>query len=440
MLLRGQMTMTDLMATIREVKAQVPEPVTYADVWEFWLRYRDVADAVDFVTIHILPYWEDFPLPASIAAAHVAAIREKVALAIPNKQVVIGEVGWPSAGRMREGARPSPSNQAKVILQTLATAQLQNFQVNVIEAFDQPWKRRLEGSVGGAWGIFDRATGAPKFSLAGGGLSDHPQWRIQALAGVLLAAFVFGAAWGASKEKTATRFVWLKVAMVAILPAILFGWTIEMIAVDSFSPGGWLRSLALAATAATAPVGCAIAVAAGRPLPSFAALLGGGPKPRDALTWILAARSLCLSFFRSRRRSVWYSSRAIATFHSRRYARPCCRSWWCWSRHRARPVRRLWPNGLPQSCWRLRRSTSCSTKALPIGRRCGSPLACSVLPSLWRRRGTRQADNDDTHRQGREIDVMQHQTETGRRDRQCHQYQRGVKEMEQRGGKRQRAE
>ena len=37
-------------------------PVTYADVWEFWLRYRDVYEAVDFVTIHILPYWEDFPI------------------------------------------------------------------------------------------------------------------------------------------------------------------------------------------------------------------------------------------------------------------------------------------------------------------------------------------------------------------------------------------
>ena len=35
-------------------------PVTYADVWEYWLRNREVYDAVDFVTIHILPYWEDF--------------------------------------------------------------------------------------------------------------------------------------------------------------------------------------------------------------------------------------------------------------------------------------------------------------------------------------------------------------------------------------------
>ena len=53
------------------VKAQVTVPVTYADVWEFWLRYRDIYDAVDFVTIHILPYWEDFPVRAKYAAAHV---------------------------------------------------------------------------------------------------------------------------------------------------------------------------------------------------------------------------------------------------------------------------------------------------------------------------------------------------------------------------------
>ncbi len=59
-LLRGEMSTTDLMAIIRQVKAQVPEPVSYADVWEYWLRYPDVANAVDFVTIHILPYWEDF--------------------------------------------------------------------------------------------------------------------------------------------------------------------------------------------------------------------------------------------------------------------------------------------------------------------------------------------------------------------------------------------
>ena len=40
-LLRGEMTAADLAATIRSVKAQVSVPVTYADVWEYWLRNRE---------------------------------------------------------------------------------------------------------------------------------------------------------------------------------------------------------------------------------------------------------------------------------------------------------------------------------------------------------------------------------------------------------------
>src|SRR6202043_630223 len=60
-LLRGEMSAPELANAIRNVKSQVSMPVTYAEVWEFWLRYPEVAGAVDFITIHILPYWEDFP-------------------------------------------------------------------------------------------------------------------------------------------------------------------------------------------------------------------------------------------------------------------------------------------------------------------------------------------------------------------------------------------
>ena len=63
-LLRGEMAANDLADTIRAVKARVKVPVTYADVWEFWLRNRELAAAADFITIHILPYWEDFPIAA----------------------------------------------------------------------------------------------------------------------------------------------------------------------------------------------------------------------------------------------------------------------------------------------------------------------------------------------------------------------------------------
>jgi glucan 1,3-beta-glucosidase len=293
-LLRGDLSLGDLEGFIRTVKAQVTMPVTYADVWEFWLRYRDLQAAVDFVTIHILPYWEDFPLPASLAAAHVDAIRKQIAAAIPNKEIFIGEIGWPSAGRMREAALPSPSNQARVIGETMTLAQRENFRVNVIEAFNQPWKRWLEGATGGYWGIFDRATAAPKFAFSGI-VSDHPRWLLQAFAGVLLAAIIFASALASAGGKPALPHLWPRIALFSFFPAVLFGWTLERIPIDSFSVGTWLRSTAFAATAAVAPTACAAAIAAGRAQPAFAALIGSRRGTRDALGIVLCGSLIALT-------------------------------------------------------------------------------------------------------------------------------------------------
>jgi exo-beta-1,3-glucanase (GH17 family) len=293
-LLRGEMSAADLIALIRDVKAHVPMPVTYADVWEFWLRYPDVQNVVDFVTIHVLPYWEDFPIPASRAAAHLGAIRGQVAAAFPNKEIVIGEFGWPSAGRMREAARPSRSDQARAIIDTLAFAQRENIRVNIIEAYDQPWKRALEGAAGGYWGVIDRATDTPKFNFAGGVVSDHPDWRAQASAGILLAALAFGGAFASGRGREFPAYAWIKIGVLVLVPAALFGWTLETVLVESFGAGSWLRSIAFVAAAASAPVLCAAACAAGRPAPTFASLLGRTGKRHDALDCALGCTRIAL--------------------------------------------------------------------------------------------------------------------------------------------------
>jgi exo-beta-1,3-glucanase (GH17 family) len=270
-LLRGDMTATDLADTIRAIKARVPVPVTYADVWEFWLRNRDLAAAVDFITIHILPYWEDFPIAASNATAHVDSIRRQVVNAFPGREVLLGEVGWPSAGRMREGALRSPVNQAQVILGVLALAKRQNFHANIIEAFDQPWKRALEGTVGGHWGLLDAETRAPKFSGALA-ISNHPYWLWQMSGGILFAITVFAVAI-ALRSKDTPLTSWLAVAANAFAGGALIGWTIENIPLESLGPSGWLRSLALAAVAVAAPPILSAAVIHGTPVPSFAKIV-----------------------------------------------------------------------------------------------------------------------------------------------------------------------
>src|ERR1700737_3149524 len=215
-LLRGEMTTADLVATIRSVKSQVAVPVTYADVWEYWLRNREIYDAVDFITIHILPYWEDFPVRAKYAAAHVDAIRRRMAVAFPGKEILIGETGWPSEGRMRDGALPSRTNQARVVSEILSMAKQENFRVNLIEAYDQPWKRQLEGTVGGYWGLFDSVQRALKYP-PGEAISNYPFWKLQMASGMGLAVLVFGAAWLTLRRRPWTpRLVsWLAVAICA---------------------------------------------------------------------------------------------------------------------------------------------------------------------------------------------------------------------------------
>ena len=271
-LLRGEISADDLTATIRTVKSRVSVPVTYADVWEYWLRNPDVAAAVDFITIHILPYWEDFPIPARNAAAHVDSIRRRLVAAFAGKEVMIGEVGWPNAGRMREGALPSPANQARVIQDVLALAKRGNFRVNVIEAFDEPWKRALEGTVGGHWGLFDDASRSPKFAW-GEAVSNHPLWRWQAAGGILFALAVFGAALAARRDGV-TALHWLAVTANAIAGGALIGWSIANVPVESFGLAGWVRSLAYVGVALLAPPVLSAAVMRGTPLPRFSALLG----------------------------------------------------------------------------------------------------------------------------------------------------------------------
>ncbi|MEX5623722.1 beta (1-6) glucans synthase, partial [Pseudomonas syringae] len=119
-----------------------------ADVWEFWLQHPQVAPEVDFLTIHLLPYWEDDPRGIDDALAHVADVRRVFGTRLAPKDILIGETGWPSEGRPRETAIPSRVNEARFIRGFVAMAESNGWHYNLIEAFDQPWKRANEGAVG----------------------------------------------------------------------------------------------------------------------------------------------------------------------------------------------------------------------------------------------------------------------------------------------------
>ncbi|WP_236193760.1 glycoside hydrolase family 17 protein [Pseudomonas glycinae] len=173
-LLRNEVTGAQLAKLINKVKSHIKQPVTYADVWEFWLKHPEVAPAVDFITIHLLPYWEDHPWGVDVALSHVAEIRRSFGNTFESKEIMIGETGWPSEGRQRKTAIPSRENEARFIRGFVAMAEKEGWRYNLVEAFDQPWKRGSEGAVGGYWGLFD-ADRQDKGVLAGP-VSNVPYW------------------------------------------------------------------------------------------------------------------------------------------------------------------------------------------------------------------------------------------------------------------------
>jgi len=290
------MTVSDLAATIRSVKAQVSIPVTYADVWEYWLRNREIYDAVDFVTIHILPYWEDFPIRAKLAAGHVDSIRRRMAVAFPGKEILIGETGWPSEGRMRDAALPSRTNQARVVAEILELAKRENFRVNLIEAYDQPWKRQLEGTVGGYWGLFDSARRALKYP-PGIPVTNFPSWKLAMASGMVLAFLVFGSAWLALRRRPwQPRLAsWLAVGMSATTGGILFGVAVHKMIFESYGVGGWLMWGWLLVAATAAPVFSANALMSGRALPTFVELLGPKEQRAQSVLTIMLGLSLMVT-------------------------------------------------------------------------------------------------------------------------------------------------
>ena len=216
-LLRHELTPEQLAVLIRRVGAATGMPVTYADVWGFWVKHRALAQAVSFVTVHIIPYWDDDPVGIDSVIPYVDALYADMQRSFPGKDVLIGETGWPSAGRPRGAIEPGRVNQARYLRGFTALAERRGIDYNLIEAFDQPWKRAPEGTVGGYWGLYDSQR-REKFPWLGP-VTEAPQGRAVVTIALAAAAVGFFAGWFGSGTLRVRRSLALAGA-AALLVAI----------------------------------------------------------------------------------------------------------------------------------------------------------------------------------------------------------------------------
>ena len=177
-LLRGDLKVDELIAYIRQVKAAVKQPVSYADVWSEYMKNPQLIKEVDFITIHILPYWEDEPISVDDAPSHVERIYKQVQQEAQkiagDKPILIGESGWPSGGKQRGFSVPSVVNEARFIRDFIKVANANGFDYNIVEAFNQPWKAAFEGVIGAKWGLYDSSR-QQVFPLTGQ-VYENPSW------------------------------------------------------------------------------------------------------------------------------------------------------------------------------------------------------------------------------------------------------------------------
>jgi exo-beta-1,3-glucanase (GH17 family)/cellulose synthase/poly-beta-1,6-N-acetylglucosamine synthase-like glycosyltransferase len=185
---RHERSVADLIRIIQRVKRDSPVPVATAENWQTFIQHPELGDAVDQIFAHIIPYWEGGPKASAVERS--LEIYDRLRAAFPGKTIVIGELGWPSAGRNYEQSMPGSITQAVVLRDFVARATALGIDYNIVEAIDQP-EKLFEGNVGPYWGILD-ASLRPKFAWTGP-LVDAEYWKAAAcavLVGLLLSLSV----------------------------------------------------------------------------------------------------------------------------------------------------------------------------------------------------------------------------------------------------------
>ena len=153
-LLRGDLTRADLFAHLDHVRGATRQPVSTAEPRHVWMLYPELAEHVDYIAVHMLPYWEGIEVEAAVE--HVVD-KDGAARADLPRQGRSSSARWAGPAPAARANRPSPAPRTRPCSCGVSCdrAQQEGYVYYVMEAFDQPWKERSEGKVGAYWGVYD---------------------------------------------------------------------------------------------------------------------------------------------------------------------------------------------------------------------------------------------------------------------------------------------
>ena len=118
-LFRNNVPVDKMITYLDRARAHIRQPVSIAEPDYIWLKYPQLADHVDYITIHLFPFWNGLPVSSdvrySVAIQAAEGAYNAIKQRFPNKHVVVGEVGWPSNGiTANVPIRPSPTRPSSI--------------------------------------------------------------------------------------------------------------------------------------------------------------------------------------------------------------------------------------------------------------------------------------------------------------------------------------
>jgi exo-beta-1,3-glucanase (GH17 family) len=143
-----------IISYVKKVQSAIKQPVTVADNYKWWADHgADLAKAVDFISIHIYPVWEekDINEGLSYSIENFMEVRN----ALPDFKIVITEAGWPTVASEFPD-RVSEEKQLQYYNEIMVWSRENNITTFWFEAFDEDWKGNPDDIMGAEkhWGLY----------------------------------------------------------------------------------------------------------------------------------------------------------------------------------------------------------------------------------------------------------------------------------------------
>ena len=152
---RNEISEQELINYMNRVKKAVPNiKVSYVDAYYQFLERPNLIAACDVLLVNFYPFWEGANI--EFAISYLKIMMELTQNAANGKKIIISETGWPSKGQSVGDAQPSELNAMKYFVATQDWAKITNTELFYFSSFDESWKVKQEGTVGSAWGIWDK--------------------------------------------------------------------------------------------------------------------------------------------------------------------------------------------------------------------------------------------------------------------------------------------